>query len=147
MSAPPNTSPGDLANHLARLFAGALQALIKPMGLSTGAFPIMLHLWQKDGLTPRDPVGLVGVEQAMMANSLARMERDGLIQRRPAPQDGRAKRIWLTEKGRSLQQQATSAAQNENLTVLAGLSHEESLQLVRLIRKAIETSEVRQKGS
>lgn len=141
MTLPPNASPGYLVNHLARLFAGALQSRIKPMGLSTGVFPVMLHLWQKDGITQRDLVGLVGVEQATMANTLARMERDGLIQRRPDPEDGRARRIWLTEQGKSLDEAATSAANEENLSVLAGLSQDEVAQLVQLMRKAIQTFE------
>ncbi|MDJ0992506.1 MAG: MarR family winged helix-turn-helix transcriptional regulator [Dinoroseobacter sp.] len=147
MTLPPNASPGYLVNHLARLFAGALQSRIKPMGLSTGVFPVMLHLWQRDGLMQRDLVDLVGVEQATMANTLARMERDGLIQRRPDPEDGRAQRIWLTEQGESLREAATSAAKEENLSVLAGLSNDESAQLVGLIRKAIKTFEDRQRIS
>ena len=147
MSLPPNASPGYLVNHLARLFAAALQARIKPMGLSTGVFPIMLHLWQKDGLTQRDLVDLVGVEQATMANTLARMERDGLIIRRPDPEDGRSRRIWLTERGSGLHEDATSAAMEENASVLAGLSDQESAQLVHLMRKAIQTFEDRQRLS
>lgn len=141
MTLPPNASPGYLVNHLARLFAGALQSRIKPMGLSTGVFPVMLHLWQEDGITQRDLVGLVGVEQATMANTLSRMERDGLIERRPDPDDGRARRIWLTDQGKSLHAAATSAARQENMSVLAGLSQEEVAQLVKLTRKAIQTFE------
>ena len=147
MSLPPDASPGYLVNHLARLFAAALQARIKPMGLSTGVFPVMLHLWQKDGLTQRDLVDLVGVEQATMANTLARMERDGLIMRRPDPEDGRSRRIWLTNQGSALHADATSAAMEENASVLAGLSYEESAQLVSLIHKAIRTFEDHQRLS
>ncbi len=141
MTLKPNTSPGYLVNHLARLFAGALQARIKPMGLSTGVFPVMLHLWQKDGLTQRDLVDLVGVEQATMANTLARMERDDLILRRPDPEDGRSQRIWLTEHGSGLREAATSAAKEENAAVLASLSDADRAQLIQLLRKAIESGE------
>ena len=139
MTLPPNASPGYLVNHLARLFAAALQARIKPMGLSTGVFPVMLHLWDEDGLTQRDLVERVGVEQATMANTLARMERDGLIMRRPDPEDGRAKRIWLTDAGLALRDNATRAAAEENSAALAGLSADERNQLVGLLRKAIQT--------
>lgn len=113
------------------------------MGLSTGVFPVMLHLWQQDGLTQRDLVARVGIEQATMANTLARMERDDLIMRRPDPKDGRAKQIWLTEKGSGLRDSATRAAQEENRAVLAGLSDGERDQLVQLLHKAIQTSEAR----
>ncbi len=141
MSLPPDASPGYLVNHLARIFAAALQARIKPMGLSTGVFPVMLHLWQKDGLTQRDLVNRVDVEQATMANTLARMERDGLITRRPDPEDGRVRRIWLTERGRGLHIEATEAARQENESVLAGLPANERDQLIVLLRKAIRLNE------
>ncbi len=141
MPLPPDASPGYLVNHLARIFAVALQARIKPMGLSTGVFPVMLHLWQQDGLTQRDLVTRVDVEQATMANTLARMERDGLITRRPDLQDGRVRRIWLTDRGRGLQRDATVAAAEENENVLAGLPTDERDQLIALLRKAIKLNE------
>ena len=137
----PDNSPGYLVNHLARLFAASLQARIRPMGLSTGVFPVMLHLWQEDGLTQRDLVARVGVEQATMANTLTRMERDGLILRRPDPDDGRARRIWLTARGTALRDDAVAAAADENANVLSGLSEVERTHLVTLVRKAIDTFE------
>ncbi|MEM8551008.1 MAG: MarR family winged helix-turn-helix transcriptional regulator [Pseudomonadota bacterium] len=139
MSLQPHDSPGYLINHLARLFAASLQARIKPMGLSTGVFPVMLHLWQRDGQTQRDLVERVGIEQATMANTLSRMERDGLIARRPDPEDRRSRRIWLTERGSALREKATSAAREENESVLGALSQDERQQLVALIRKTIKS--------
>lgn len=133
------TSPGYLINHLARLFAAELQAQIKPLGLSTGTFPIMLQLWEQDGRSQRDLVEALGIEQATVANSLGRMERDGLIQRRPDDHDGRIKRSWLTERGRSLRAPAVAAAQTVNDNALAGLSPNERAECLRLIAKAIAT--------
>ncbi|MDX8352640.1 MarR family transcriptional regulator [Cognatiyoonia sp. IB215182] len=138
MSLTPGSSAGYLVNHLARLFAAALQDRIKPLGLSTGVFPIMLHLWQKDGLTQSDLVTLVGIEQATMANTLARMERDGLILRRPDPDDGRSKRIFLTEVGRAKQTGAMAAANAANADIMAALTTGEREQMMQLLRKAIE---------
>ena len=76
-----------------------------------------------------------------MANTLARMERDGLVLRRPDPEDGRIRRIWLTEKGRGLLDEATAAAAEENENVLSGLPAAERDQLVELLRKAINSRE------
>jgi DNA-binding MarR family transcriptional regulator len=139
MVLPPDSSPGYLVNHLARLFAAALQAEIRPLGLSTGVFPVLLHLWEKDGVTQRELVSRVGVEQATMANTLSRMERDGLVLRRGDPVDGRLQRIWLTDHARSLREAATAAASAQNARVLAGLTAAEQAQLVALLRKAIAT--------
>lgn len=132
-------SPGYLTNHLARLFAAGLQRRIKPLGLSTGTFPIMLQLWERDGLTQREIVERLGIEQATVGNTLARMERDGLIDRRSDEEDGRLRRTWLTERGQGLREQAVQAAMDENAAALAALLPEDRAELVRLLSKAIET--------
>ena len=132
-------SAGYLVNHLARLFAHALQAKIKPLGLSTGVFPVLLSLWERDGLTQKQLVDQVDVEQATMANTLARMERDGLVKRRKDPQDGRVQRIWLTDRARALNGPATEAAGSVNEDLLSSMSDDERQQILALIRKAIAT--------
>lgn len=118
-------SAGYLANHLARLFARAIYARIRPLGLSPGTFPAMLELWAEDGLTQRDLVQRLDIEQATMANTLARMERDGLVKRSKDAHDGRVQRVWLTAAGRALEAPAIAAAEAVNSEALAVLpAHE-----------------------
>lgn len=133
-------SAGYLINHLARIFARGLTARIKPLGLTTGTFPALLELWEADGLTQKQLVERLDIEQATMANTLARMERDGLIVRKKDESDGRAQRIWLTGKARDLRIPAISAALEENASSLAGLSEAERNQFIALMQKVIETS-------
>lgn len=130
-------SAGYLANHMARLFARDLQARIKPLGLSTGVFPALLELWEEDGLTQKDLVERLDIEQATMANTLARMERDGLITRHRDPADARVQRIWLTDKARDLHGPATEAALVTNAEALAGLSPGEADRFLALMRHTI----------
>ena len=112
-------SAGYLANHMARLFARGLTARIRPLGLTTGTFPALLELWEADGLTQKQLVERLDIEQATMANTLARMERDGLIRREKDENDGRVQRVWLTDRARELRDPATEAAMAENTEALA----------------------------
>jgi DNA-binding MarR family transcriptional regulator len=139
-------SAGYLTNHLARLFAHALHERIRPLGLAPAQFMTLLELWAEDGLTQRDLVERLDVEQATMANTLARMARDGLVLRRPHPQDGRAQQVWLTQKARDLERPATAAARAVNQTAFAGFSDDERLQLLGLLGRAIESLRDRQGG-
>lgn len=132
-----NDSAGYLTNHLARLFARELQGRIKPLGLSTGTFPALLVLWENDGLTQRELVERLDVEQPTMASTLTRMERDGLIERRKDPDDGRLQRIWLTEAGRALEGPATALAEALNAQALAELTADERAAFLSLVRKVI----------
>ena len=130
-------SAGYLANHMARLFARGLTTRIKPLGLTTGTFPALLELWEKDGLTQKELVLRLDIEQATMANTLARMERDGLIVRKKDISDGRVQRVWLTDCARDLRGPAIEAARAENAAALSGLSEDEQRQLIALMQKVI----------
>ena len=118
-------SAGYVVNHMARLFAAALTERIQPLGLTTGQFPILLELWREEGLTQKQLVERLDLEQATVANTLARMERDGLILRKPHPQDGRSHCIHLTRKARSLEEPAAQAAHSVNEIALKSLKAEE----------------------
>jgi DNA-binding MarR family transcriptional regulator len=137
MSFEKTQSAGYLTNHLARLFAQALHERIRPLGLAPAQFMTLLELWAEDGLTQRELVERLDVEQATMANTLSRMARDGLVSRRPHPEDGRAQQVWLTQQARDLQAPATAAARSVNQTALAGFSEAERRQLLGLLGRAI----------
>lgn len=124
---------------MARLFATGLQRRIQLLGLATAQFMVLLELWAQDGLTQRDLVQRVDVEQATMANTLRRMERDGLIERRPCEGDKRARIVCLTDRARGLQGAAILAAQAQNRAALAGLTVQEQDQLVDLMTQVIAT--------
>lgn len=130
-------SAGYLANHMARLFAKGLQQRIRPLGLAPAQFMTLLEMWDQDGLTQRDLVARLDVEQATMANTLTRMERDGLIERRTHPGDARSHSIHLTAKALALREPATTAARSQNEAALAELTPQERLVFVDLMRRAI----------
>ncbi|EAU44526.1 MarR family winged helix-turn-helix transcriptional regulator [Salipiger bermudensis] len=131
-------SAGYLANHQARLFAQALAERINPMGLAPAQFQCLLELWREDGLTQRDLVQRLDVEQATMANTLKRMERDGLIERRAHAGDARARTIHLTERARDLQGPAQAEAQAVNARATAEMSDEERTAFLDLMTRAVD---------
>ena len=132
-------SPGYLANHMARLFALGLAPRIKPLGITPGQFPALLELFEKDGQTQKELVGKLDIEQATLANTLARMERDGLVVRREHPSDARAKTIHLTKKAKDIKAEAVQAARAQNEEALARLTDAERVQFVDLMRRVVET--------
>lgn len=132
-----DTSAGYLTNLMARLFAAELGARIRPLGITTGQFPILLELWEEDGLTQRELVRRVEIEQATMASTLARMERDGLIERRPDPRDARSQRIRLTPKAATLEAPAKDAALAVNEAALADVPQGERQRFVSTMRQVV----------
>lgn len=114
-------SAGYLANHLARLLERRLAEAIRPLGIVPGQFPILLELWRRDGQNQKMLVEAIDVEQATLANTLARMERDGLIRREPDPNDQRSRLIRLTARAKRLEREATEAADAVNERALRKL--------------------------
>lgn len=112
---------GYLINLLARLLAQALKVRNGPGGILPGQFPIVLELLKAEGLTQRELCDYVKVEQGTMANTLKRMERDGLLERYNCDEDGRQSRIHLTERGASLARVAVVNALDVNRVALSGL--------------------------
>ncbi|QCI96543.1 MarR family winged helix-turn-helix transcriptional regulator [Agrobacterium larrymoorei] len=129
-----------LAAQLAKTFSRALHKRAAALGFSPGQFPVLLELWNEDGLTQRQLLDRVDIEQATLANTLSRMERDGLIERKPHPNDRRAQVIKLTEKGLSLEQQAIAASRATDDTILQGLLKFERQLLLEYMGRAIDAA-------
>jgi len=132
-------SAGYLINHTARLFALGLREQIAPLGIAPAQFMTLLELWREDGLTQKDLVERLDVEQATMANTISRMERDGLIVRRPHPEDGRARSIYITDRAKSLEAAATKAARNVNQIFLSSLSEDERKQFIQIMQRIVDS--------
>lgn len=130
-------SAGYLVNHMARLFAKGLQERVAPLGIVIGQFPILLELWQRDGVSQSDLLGKLDIEQATLANTLNRMERDGLITRTKHPSDARAQQIWLSERAIKVRPKAYQAAHEQNKVALTVLNNTEQEQLMDFMRRII----------
>ncbi len=62
-----------------------------------------------DGRTPLELARAFQVPKTSMTNTLAGLERRGLVETRPNPEDGRSKRVWLTPPGRAFRDEAIAA--------------------------------------
>ncbi len=83
---------------------------VLPDGLKISHFGVLNHFARLGG--ERAPVELARafqVTKAAMTNTLGRLEARGLVEIRPDPDDGRAKRVTLTAKGRKVRDRAIAA--------------------------------------
>jgi DNA-binding MarR family transcriptional regulator len=115
-------STGFQANHMARLFTQALAQALKPVEIAPAQFIVLTELWEGESLTQSDLVRRLDVEQATMGNTLKRMERDGLIVRKPHPEDSRSQLIELTRRAAKLERTAKEAAGHINSVATRGLT-------------------------
>jgi len=131
------STPGHLISLAARGFARLSETRLKPLGFGVGHLPALVALQNGRANTQRDFARCATIEQPPMAQMLARMERDGLIQRSPDPADGRSSRITLTKAAEARLPDAVAALLQGNREVLCGFTEEETGLLVALLTRLI----------
>lgn len=131
------STPGHLVSLAARGFARFSEARLKPLGFGVGHLPVLVALRDGRASTQRDLARFARIEQPPMAQMLARMERDGLIERSPDPTDGRSRRITLTALAEARLPNAVAVLLAGNQEILRDFSDGEAEVLVDLLRRLI----------
>jgi DNA-binding MarR family transcriptional regulator len=64
---------------------------------------VLVPLYEEDGLRMGELANRARLSKQTMTTMVRLVERDGLVDRRPDPDDGRAARVYLTARGRRLE--------------------------------------------
>lgn len=126
-------SVGHVLAQVAKAHRIRVAAALAGLGLHVGQEMVLMQLWAQDGLTQSDLVQRLRVEPPTVTKMLQRMERAGLVERRPDPQDARVYRVYLTARGADLRTQVEASWAAVEEQMLAGLTLEEQLLLRRLL--------------
>lgn len=94
-------------------------------GFGFNQFPVLASLRSGHAWTQAELARQIGIEQPSMAQMLARMERDGQIQRTPDPNDRRSQLISLTPNTLSRLQDVAEIMLGINAEALAGFTERE----------------------
>ena len=132
------TSAGYLTNLAARWFGRIVEDDLRPIGVWSGYLPVFFALAECGALNQKALAQDAEIEQPTMAATLARMERDGLIGRRPDPKDKRSALISLTPAALRKLPAVEAAVAAVNARALASLSPAERKQLLAALAKIVE---------
>jgi DNA-binding MarR family transcriptional regulator len=90
-----------------RLIVQAYEPFFKPLGITYTQYLVLMVLWEKDG----QPVNDIGKRLLLGINTMSplikRMENMGLLTRRGNAADKRQRIVFLTEKGKQMEQRCT----------------------------------------
>jgi DNA-binding MarR family transcriptional regulator len=132
---PIGETSGYLLARACKVHRGGVGATLAELGLHVGQEMVLSHLWRQDGLTPSELAERLGVEPPTVTNTLSRMEKAGLLERRRDPGDARCTRVYLTEKGRELREPVERRWEAVQKRAFAGISAEEEALLRDLLVK------------
>ena len=109
------------------------EVLLNEIGLHVGQEMLLSGLWEKEGLTQTELADYVMIQPATVTNMLQRLERAGIVERRPDAEDQRISRVYATKKGRGLKEAVEEQWGKLELESFAGFSVEERVLLRRLL--------------
>ncbi|GAB7023599.1 MarR family winged helix-turn-helix transcriptional regulator [Salidesulfovibrio brasiliensis] len=98
---------------------------------------IMTFIENEEGLSQQDLARRYRSSKVTIVRFLNKLEKDGLIVRKKDPEDGRCNRLYLTEKGRSLQAELTPLARANANLLRQGLSDNDIETLLATLKTII----------
>ena len=137
----PMKTPGHYFSRIARGLSRIGDARLKELGFATAQLPVLSALRDGGALSQTELARLAKVEQPTMAQMLTRMERDGVIRRRPDPLDRRSSLVSLTDEARARLPAGRAILEQGNREATAGLSAGEHDILIDLLQRVLANIE------
>ena len=135
--------PALLIIKLAHAMALDMDRRLKTYDVTMSQWTMLKQLWQQEGRSQVELQELLGLDGATVTGLVQRMTHLGLIQRSPDPSDKRVQRVFLTERGRALEQITTSLVEEVNAHTVEGFSTDERDFFIRLLIRALHNCEER----
>lgn len=134
-SYPAEQSVGHQVRWTHRALQRALEARIRPYGITPGMWYFLRALWEEDGLSQRELSERAGTAEPTTVTALHAMERRGLVVRVQNKSDRRKSNIYLTKPARELRELLLPEAREVNRAATAGLPAAEIEALKRTLTK------------
>ena len=104
-------------------------------GIYEGQQYVLRTLWQEDGLTPGEVARRLSLATPTVTRATTRMAAAGLLRRETHPRDRRMVRLWLTDRGRALEQDIGAEVSRIARRALATFTDDEVAALIRALEQ------------
>ena len=124
----------ELIDQTAKNLRNIQRQTVSDSGLTPPQYSVLHLLWERDGRPFKEFAEFLLCSRATITGIIDTLERKGLVERKPNPEDRRSLLATLTDEGRAMQQN-TPILENIYNTCCAGLSPIELQQLSFLLNK------------
>ncbi len=128
-----DTLPGHQIRRLQQIAVGLFMEETAEFDLTPVQFAALATIARQPGEDQRTLARTIGFDTSTIGGVIDRLERRGLVQRNPAPDDRRVRRLTLTEAGSALLQQVLPGMQRAQKRMLAPLPAAERAEFMRLL--------------
>ena len=120
---------------LSRLITGRLRDALGGIGLQPAQAAALIEIGAAEGLTQKELVARLDVEQPGVARTLSGLEADGWVTRETRA--GRSQGLYLTDKAKAIVPEAARLSAEVNRQALSEFSRTEREHLVDRLQEAI----------
>jgi DNA-binding MarR family transcriptional regulator len=108
---------------------------LAPYNIGWGHFSILMSLYRQEGRSQDSLAQSRGFDKTMIAKSILKMEKEGIVYRITDPEDKRIKRLYLTEKGRKIKPEMRKIGFELNSLLLKDFDSDELPSVIEIVRK------------
>lgn len=106
--------------------------------LTPPQFGLLVLLWEQDGLSQVGIGNALEVDRTTLTGILDRLEKNGLVERKPDSEDRRSKLVYLTKLGKDYEDRVMPVVKKINSIFSEKFSPQELEQLLALLKKIMD---------
>jgi len=127
-------------NTLYRITQAYSDEALKKYELSSGTYPFLMKLNEKEGISQNQISKELSVDKAMSARSISKLIDLGYIRKENDETDSRAYKLYLTDKAKEIIPDIQDIINNWIDFITEDFEEEEKDQIVRLAEKALNNA-------
>lgn len=133
------TSLGYLLKEASSALRAAMEAVLRPLGMTVTHYSCLELLAQRPGLSNSELARGAFVTRQSMNVLLQSLERDGYVTRPSEARVGKVLPTRLTPRGRRSLEKATAAVRSVEVRMLSGMSDDEQAGAFRILQSMIHS--------
>ncbi len=132
----PSFATGFLVHDVSRIRKKVVDQVVAPMGVTRSQFWVLVNIarYGQDGIAQTELARLMNVGKVSLGGLIDRIEANGILERLPDPVDRRAKKVFMTKKGKELLRELQIVAEEVNSQIMKGITKEQNKILDGLLR-------------
>ena len=129
---------GFLMHDVSRLMRKSFDRRASAIGLTRSQWRVLAHLSRNEGVKQAGLAEILEIKPITLARLLDRLGANGWVERRPDPNDKRARRLFLTDKARPILVELREVALSVREEALSGFDAAEQDRLIDQLRAVKE---------
>ncbi|MEE9151372.1 MAG: MarR family transcriptional regulator [Thermoplasmata archaeon] len=108
--------------------------------IGSGQFPFLTVLYDEDGLSQEEISRILNVDKATAGRDIKRLAEEGYVERKRNPEDRRAYKIFLTEKGKKVKPVIRRVLSSWTSILSSDFTEEEKDLIIELLKRMYQNA-------